>query len=89
MPLYRITNRHQAEDCPELADELASYYEARPPAGNVTVYCNCGTGEHEMLFLAEAEGPVEALQAIPPGFLRTSSAVSQVEEAYKFATGPG
>ena len=89
MPLYRITNRHQAEDCPELADELGSHYEARPPAGNVSVYCNCGTGEHEMLFLVEAEAPTAALQAVPEGFLRTASTVSQVEEAYKFATGGG
>lgn len=87
MALYRITNQHAADDCPELVDELASYYETNEPAGNVNVYCNCGAGEHEMLFLVEADGPGPALQSIPAGFSRTSSTVAEVEQAYAFATG--
>ena len=89
MALYRITNEHEGDDCPELVDELGSYYEANEPSGKVNVYCNCGTGEHQMLFLVEAEDAAAALRSIPAGFSRTATTVAQVEEAYAFATGTG
>ena len=87
MALFMVTNQHQPEDCPELADELSSHYEAKKPAGNVNVYCNCGAGEHKMFFLVEAAGPAAAMQTVPSGFLRSANTVTEVEEAYKFATG--
>ncbi len=59
-------------DSPELSDERSSYYETKKPAGDVNVYCNCGTGEHRMFFLIEAAGPAEAVQAVPAGFLRSA-----------------
>ena len=65
MTLFMVTNQHQPEDCPELSDELGSYYEAKKPSGAVNVYCNCGAGEHKMFFLVEAAGSVEALRAVP------------------------
>jgi len=86
MSLYLITNQHQPEDCSELSKSLTSYYDAKQPSGKANVYCNCGTGEHKMFFLIEAAQPDEALQTIPPGFLRTANTVSIVEEAYDFAT---
>ena len=87
MALFIITNQHQPDDCPELSDELGSYYAAKQPSGNINVYCNCGTGEHKMFFLVEAAGTGEAMQAIPAGFLGSATTVTQVEEAYKFAAG--
>ncbi len=87
MAKFMITNQHQPEDCPELADELSSYYETKKPSGNLNVYCNCGAGEHRMFFLIEAAGLTEALQGVPAGFLRSATTVAQVEEAYKVATG--
>ncbi len=87
MALFMITNQHPPDDCPELADELGSYYEAKKPAGNVNVYCNCGSGEHRMFFVVEATEPTQAMQLIPTGFLRSATTVAEVEEAYSFATG--
>lgn len=86
MSLFMITNQHQPDDCPELSDELASYYEVKKPTGDMNVYCNCAFGEHLVFFVLEADGPAEALQAIPEGFLRTANMVAEVEEAYSFAT---
>lgn len=87
MAMYVITNQHQPEDCPELSDELSSHYEANRPSANVNVYCNCSSGEHRMFFLIDAPGPSEALLAVPSGFLRSGNTVTEVEEAYKYATG--
>ena len=89
MAMFVITNQHNPEDCPELSDELSSYYEANKPSGPVNVYCNCGSGEHKMFFLIEASGPSAAMQAVPAGFLRSENTITEVEEAYKFATGAG
>ena len=87
MGTFMITNQHQPEDCPELADELSSHYEAKKPSANVSVYCNCGAGEHRMFFVIDAAGPTEALQAMPSGFLRSGNTVTEVEQAYNFAIG--
>ena len=40
-----------------------------------------------MFFVIEASGPAEAMQAIPPGTLRSATIVTDVKEAYKFPTG--
>ncbi len=87
MSLFLVTNQHQPDDCPELADELASHYEARPPSGDVNVYCNCGAGEHRMFFVVDAQSAAGAVESIPIGFTRTGMTVTQVEQAYRFATG--
>ena len=89
MARFMINNQHLAEDCPELVDELASFYDANKGPGTVDVYCTCATGEHRMSFVVDANGPAEALGTIPSGFLRTPSTVSHVERAYEFATGGG
>ena len=89
MGQYMVTNQHQPEDCPELADELSTHYEGKSPEANVNVYCNCGTGEHLMYFLVEADSAAKAMGTVPAGFLRSATTVTQVEEAYKFATGAG
>ena len=85
MALYMVTNQHQPDDCPELSDELSSYYAVNKPSAGLAVYCNCRAGEHRMFFLVESGAAAEALQAIPPGFLGTATTVTKVEEAYKFA----
>ena len=72
MATFLVTNQHQPEDCPELNDEVSSFYEAKKPAGSATVYCNCGLGEHRVTFLIDAAGASQALQAVPPGFLRSN-----------------
>ena len=85
MALYMVTNQHQPDDCPELSDELSSYYDVNMPSAGLAVYCNCRAGEHRMFFLVDSAGATEALQTIPPGFLSTATTVTKVEEAYKFA----
>ena len=87
MARFIVSNQHLAGDCPELADELASYYDAGKGQGTVDVYCTCSAGEHRMYFITHADGPAEAMDTIPPGFLRTPTIVSKVEPAYEFATG--
>ncbi len=89
MTRFIVTNQHQAEDCPELVDEVASYYDVNKASGTADVYCTCATGEHRMYFLVDANGAAEALNAVPSGFLRTPSTVSAVEKAYEFAAGGG
>ncbi len=89
MARYIINNQHLAEDCPELVDELASFYDAKKGVGTLDVYCTCPIGEHRMSFIVEASGSAEALGVIPSGFLRTPTTVSQVDRAYEFATGGG
>lgn len=89
MALFMVTNQHQPDDCPELSDELGSYYETKTPSGSVSVYCNCGSGEHKMFFVVEGNSPAEVLQGVPGGFLRSATTITEVEEAYKFATGGG
>ena len=87
MATFIITSQHQPDDCPELNDEVSSYYDAKKPAGSATVYCNCGLGEHRVFFLVEAAGPAEAMQGVPPGFLRSAATITQVDEVYKYAAG--
>ena len=87
MARFIISNQHQPDDCPELNDEMASHYEAKKPAGDVTVYCNCRSGEHRVFFFVEAAGHAEAMQAVPGGFLRSETTVTEVEEVYKFVAG--
>ena len=87
MGRFIINNQHLGEDCPELSDEVASFYDAGKGPGTVDVYCTCAIGEHRVTFIVEADGPAEALGTIPSGFLRTPSTVSKVEKAYEFATG--
>ena len=89
MATFIVTNQHQPEDCPELNDEVSSYYEAKKPAGSATVYCNCRQGEHRVTFLIDAAGASEALQAVPPGFLRSATTVSEVDEVYKYGGRSG
>ena len=89
MATFIVTNQHQPEDCPELNDEVSSFYEAKKPAEASTVYCNCGLGEHRVTFLIDAAGPSEALGAVPPGFLRSATTVSQVDQVYKYAGRSG
>ena len=64
---------------------MTSYYETNEPAGNVNVYCNCGAGEHQMLFLAKADTPGAALEAIPAGFSRSSGTVAEIEQGVRRA----
>ena len=87
MALYLLTNQHQPDDCPELSDELGSHYDVHTPSGDVNVYCNCGAGEHWMFFVVDATSATEAVDAIPVGFTRTATTVTQVEQVYQFATG--
>ena len=89
MALFIITNQHQPDDCPELNDEVASYYGAKKPTEAVTIYCNCRSGEHRVFFFVEAAGSAEALRAVPDGFLRSATTLTQVEEAYKHTGGGG
>lgn len=89
MALFMVTNQHQPDDCPELVDELSSHYATKRPTGSVNVYCNCGAGEHKMFFLVEAPGAIQAMEAVPAGFLRSATTVTEVEEAYKFAASAG
>ncbi len=67
---------------------MTSYYETNEPAGNLNVYCNCGAGEHQMLFLVEADGAGAALEAIPAGFSRSSSTVAEIEQGVRRAGSP-
>ena len=46
---------------------MTSYYETNEPAGNVNVYFNCGAGEHQVLFLAKADGPPPRWRLYRPG----------------------
>ena len=94
MGLFMITNQHEPEDCPDLADEMAKHYEVKQPAGPVNVYCTCGNGAHRMFLFIEANGPAEAMLAVPPalmqskrtrGFLAGTNTIVQVENAYSFA----
>jgi len=85
MALYMVTNQHQPDDCPELSDELSSYYEVNKPTAELAVYCNCRAGEHRMFFLVDSSSVAEALETVPPGFLGTATTVTKVEKAYKFA----
>lgn len=88
MSLFIITNQHQPDDCPELSDELSSYFETRTPLGDVRVYCNCPLGEHRMFFLIDAPRAVDALGIIPDGFLQTENTIAQVDKVYEHsATG--
>ncbi len=66
MALYLITNQHQADDCPELADELGSHYDVHKPSGDVNVYCNCGAGEHRMFFVVDASSATGRSMRFPP-----------------------
>ncbi|MFQ5967919.1 MAG: hypothetical protein ACE5MI_09960 [Acidimicrobiia bacterium] len=86
MARFIVSNQHLAEDCPQLSKELVSYYDAGEGEGAIGVYCTCSIGEHRMHFITHAGGPTEALAAIPPEFLRTSTTVSRVEPAYDFAS---
>ncbi len=38
-----------------------------------------------MLFMVEADSPAEAWHIVPDGFLRSATAVTEVDKAYKFA----
>ncbi len=89
MATFIVTNQHQPEDCPELNDEVSSFYEAKKPTGSATVYCNCHQGEHRVIFLIDAAGVSEALQAVPSGFLRSATTVSEVDQVYKYAGRSG
>ena len=46
---------------------------------------NCALGEHRATFLIDAAGPSQALGAVPPGFLRSATTVTQVDQVYKYA----
>ena len=94
MGTFMIINQHTPEDCSVLADEMATHYQTQDPKGTVNVYCSCGNGEHRMFFFVEANGAVEAMLAVPPGFmkskvttgfLRSTNTVVQVENAYSYA----
>ena len=87
MALYLLTNQHQPDDCPELSDELGSHYDVHTPSADVSVYCNCGAGEHRMFFVVDAASATGAVDAIPAGFTRTATTVTQVDQIYQFAAG--
>ena len=87
MPLFLVSNQHQPEACPALQKELVSHYKARVPSGDVNVWCNCAAGEHRMFYLVDAPSAAGAIDAVPAGTTRTGNTVTQVEEAYRFATG--
>ena len=89
MASFIITSQHQPDDCPELNDEVASFYEAKGPAASVTVYCNCASGEHRVFFFVDAPGHGEAVAAVPAGFLRSATTVTAVDEVYKYAGATG
>ena len=57
---------------------------AKKPAADVSIYCNCATGEHRAYFLIDAAGSAEAMQAVPAGFLRSATTITPVDEAFKF-----
>ena len=84
MALFMITNQHRPEDCPELSDELVSYYDTKKPTNVSGVYCNCKAGEHRMFFLIEADNTKDSLEVVPSGFLDSATTVTRVETAYKF-----
>ena len=89
MATFIVTNQHQAEDCPELNDEVSSFYEAKKPGPSATVYCNCALGEHRVTFLIDATASSEALGAVPPGFLRSATTITEVEQVYAYAGRTG